>query len=93
LKIKTKWKKKLEAIHKLAKSAINNKIEWKPPKGLVYLKNVPVGELVEVNKQTAIIIEHTEVSTVVHCIESKSEDKQFYLGRHRWSNTTEVKTL
>lgn len=89
----TKWEKKLEAIHKLAKSAINNKINWKPSKGLLYIKDVPVGELVKVNKQTAIIVEHTEVSTVVHCVEYESEDKQFYLGRHRWANATEVKTL
>jgi len=93
LKPITKWKKKLETIHKLAKSAINNKIDWKPSKGLLYIKDVPVGELVKVNKQTAIIVEHTEVSTVVHCVEYESEDKQFYLGRHRWANTTEVKTL
>ena len=93
MKTITKWKKKVEAIHKIAKSAIKNKPKWKPSKGLSYIKDVPIGQLVEISNQKAIVVQHTNVSTVVHCLEYKGEDKGFYIGRHRWANTTEVKTL
>lgn len=93
MKTITKWKKKLKSINSLAKSAIKDKPNWKPSKNLFYIKDVLVGELVKVGNQTAIIVEHTDVSTVIHCLKCKSEDKQFYLGRHRWSNQTEVKII
>ena len=93
MKAITKWKKKVEAIHKIAKSAIKDKPKWKPSKGLSYIKDVPVGQLVKVGNQTAIIVEHTDVSTVIHCVEYEGEDKSFYIGRHRWANTTEVRTI
>jgi hypothetical protein len=66
---------------------------WKPAKGLSYIKDVPVGQLVKVGNQTAIVVEHTDVSTVIHCVEYEGEDKSFYVGRHRWANTTEVQTI
>jgi len=66
---------------------------WKPSEGLSYIKYVPVGQLVKVGNQTAIVVEHTDVSTVIHCVEYKGEDKSFYVGRHRWANTTEVRTI
>ena len=93
MKPQTKWKKKLEGIKKLAKSAMTDKPIWKPAKGLSYIKDVPVGQLVKVGNQTAIIVEHTDVSTVIHCVEYEGEDKSFYVGRHRWANTTEVRTI
>ena len=50
---------------------------WKPAKGLSYIKDVPVGQLDKVGNQTAIIVEHTDVSTVIHCVEYEGEDKSF----------------
>ena len=58
-----------------------------------YIKDVPVGQLVKVGNQTAIVVEHTDVSTVIHCVEYEGEDKSFYVGKHRWANTTEVRTI
>jgi len=72
---------------------MTDKPQWKPSKGLFYIKDIPVGQLVEVGSQKAIVVQHTDVSTVIHCVESKSQESQFYLGRHRWANTTEVKQL
>ena len=72
---------------------MTDKPVWNPSKGLSYIKHVPVGQLVKVGNQTAIIVEHTDVSTVIHCVEYEGEDKSFYIGRHRWANTTEVRTI
>ena len=72
---------------------MTDKPVWNPSKGLSYIKDVPVGQLVKVGNQTAIIVEHTDVSTVIHWVEYEGEDKSFYIGRHRWANTTEVRTI
>jgi hypothetical protein len=97
LKSKTKIKKKIEQAHKLAISAMINKPEWKPAKGFKYIKDVPIGELVNTNNGLrAVVIENTLVSTVVIVLKTNcclTEDKNFYLGKHRWGNETEVKII
>ena len=93
MKHKTKWNRKLKEIKELVLSAMTDKPIWKPAQGLSYIKDVPVGNLVKVGNQTAIVVEHTEVSTVIHCVEYEGDDKSFYIGKHRWSNQTEVQTI
>ena len=97
MKPKTRMNKKIEQAHKLAKLALNDKPTSNPPKGYMYIKDVPVGELVDTNGGLrAIVIDNNEVSTSVLVIKADNhpqKDKDFYLGKHRWGNETEVKII
>ena len=97
MKSKTKMKRKIEQAHKLAMNALNDKPEWKPSKGFKYIKDVPVGELVYTSSGSkAVIINNTSVSTVVLVLGADHvppEERNFYLGKHRWGNETEVKVI
>jgi len=97
LKPKTRMKKKAEQARKLASLALNNKPECKPSKGFLYIKDVPVGELVDTGSGLrAIVIDNNAVSTSVLVLKANNhsqKDKDFYLGKHRWGNETEVKII
>lgn len=93
MKPQTKWKKKLEGIKKLAKSAMTDKPQWRPAEGYVYIKDVEEGQLVTTGSGTkAIVTDPNDSATVVYCTEHRINDK-FYLGSQRWSGTTEVKIV
>jgi hypothetical protein len=83
--------------HKLAQRAMIDKPVWKPVKDFTYLKDVTVGELVNTNSGLkAVVLEHTECASLVLVLNAdnhSNEDKQFYLGKHRWGNKTEVKII
>ena len=83
--------------HKLAQRAMIDKPLWKPAKGFTYLKDVAVGELVDTNSGLkAVVLEHTDCASsvlVLNADNHPSEDRQFYLGKHRWGNKTEVKVI
>ncbi len=97
MKPKTKMKKKVEQARKLAKLALIDKPEWKPAKGYVYIKDVRIGELVETSSlMRAIVLDKSSVSTTVlvtNAGHQPIEDRSFYLGKHRWGSTTEVKII
>jgi len=97
LKPKTKMKKKAEQARKLAKTALDDKPKCRPSKGFLYIKDVPVGELVDTGSGLrAIVIDNNEVSTSVLVLRADNhpqKDKDFYLGKHRWGNETEVKII
>ena len=97
MKPKTKMKKKIEQAHNLAKTALIDKPECKPSKGFLYIKDVPVGELVDTGSGLrAIVIDINEVSTSVLVLRADNhsqKDRNFYLGKHRWGNETEVKII
>jgi len=82
---------------KLAKAALINKPKWMPAKDFTYLKDVSVGELIDTDSGLrAIVVEHGECSTSVLVLKAnhhQSEDRQFYLGKHRWAKQTEVKVI
>tara|TARA_R110002074_G_scaffold174155_2_gene337103 strand:- start:290 stop:571 length:282 start_codon:yes stop_codon:yes gene_type:complete len=90
-------KKKIEQANILAEKALIDKPECNPSKGFVYIKDVPVGELVDSDSGLrAIVIDSNEVSTSVLVIKAEKhpqKDKDFYLGKHRWGNETEVKII
>ena len=90
-------KKNLEKVKKLAKLALTNSPILEPSKGYIFLKDVELGNLVKTQSNTeAIVIDQTTVSTyvlVTKIEQISSEDKSFYLGRHRWSSLTEVKII
>ena len=83
--------------HKLAKLALIDKPIWKPVKGFRYLKDINAGQLVDTNNGLrAVVLEHTECASLVLVLRAdnqSNEDKQFYLGKHRWGNKTEVKVI
>tara|TARA_R110001592_G_scaffold71013_5_gene217277 strand:+ start:39 stop:332 length:294 start_codon:yes stop_codon:yes gene_type:complete len=97
MKPTTKMKKNLEKVKKLAKLALTNNPILEPSKGYIFLKDVKLGNLVKTQSNTeAIVIDQTTVSTyvlVTKIEQISSEDKSFYLGRHRWSSLTEVKII
>jgi hypothetical protein len=44
----------------------------------------------------AVVLEHTDCASsvlVLNADNHPSEDRQFYLGKHRWGNKTEVKVI
>ena len=90
-------KKKTEQAHKLATIALIDKPESKPSKGFLYIKDVPVGELVDTGSGLrAIVIDNNTVSTSVLVLRADNhpqKDRDFYLGKHRWGNETEVKII
>lgn len=90
-------KKKIEQAEKLAKSALIDKPVCQPSNGFKYIKDVAVGELVDTySGLRAVVIETNEVSTSVLVINADKHpvgDRNFYLGKHRWGNETEVKII
>ena len=83
--------------HKLAKAAMIDKPVWEPADGFTYLKDVAVGELVDTGSgMKAVVLEHTNCASLVLVLNADNhslEDRQFYLGKHRWGNQTEVKII
>ena len=90
-------KRKLEQTHKLATTALIDKPKWLPAKGFIYIKDVPVGELVDTGSGLrAVVVDQSPVSTsviVLRADQHSPSDRNFYLGRHRWGNETEVKII
>ena len=70
---------------------------WKPYTGYNYIKNIDIGQLVQIESGTrAIILNISDVSTTVLVTSANNipqEDRAFYLGKHRWSSETEVKLI
>jgi len=97
LKPKTKRKNNGEENCNLAKLSLSDKLEWKLAKGYVYIKDVRIGELVETSSlMRAIVLDKSSVSTTVLVTSANhhpTKDKSFYLGKHRWGSTTEVKII
>ena len=97
LKPETKRKRQIGIARKLAKAAMIDKPEWKPAKVYKYLKDVNVGELIDTSTGLrGVVLDHTPSSTEVLVLKADhhaSEDRQFYLGKHRWATETEVKVI
>ena len=97
MKAETKYKKKLKEIKRIVSHAMNDKPIWKPVKGFTYIEDVAVGQLVETEVGgRAVVMDSNSSATVVLVINAnhiKGEDKNFYLGKHRWGNKTEVKVI
>ncbi len=93
----TKMKRKLEQASKLAKKALKNGFKCEPSKGFKYIKDVRVGELVDTQfGLRAIVADHGECSTTVLVLRADCHpeaDRQFYLGKHRWAQETEIKII
>lgn len=95
MKPKTKLKKRIGQAHKLAKTALIDKPIWKPAKGNVYLKDIPVGSLFTTDRFKGILLDISLSSASVVITERYSNDKDdaFYLGKRLIAPDTEVKKL
>ena len=97
MKPETKRKRQIGIARKLAKAAMIDKPEWKPAKGYKYLKDISVGELIDTSTGLrGIVLDHTPSSTEVLVLKAdhhSPDDRQFYLGKHRWATETEVKVI
>jgi len=82
---------------KLAKLALINKPIIECKDGYTFIKDIEIGELIRTQSDTqAVILNHTKVSTsvlVTKVNQVNKEDRSFYLGKHRWGCTTEVKVI
>ena len=82
---------------KLAKAALIDKPIWEPSEGRKYLKDINIGELVELDKgNQAILIEKTNSICIVLVTKADNhpeEDRNYYLGKQRWALETEVKHI
>ena len=88
------WKKVKRRIAKLATKALNDKPDWQPTKGAIYLEDVEDGQLIQVyNSETqAIVLSKTPSSVSVYVTSHKSKDP-FYAGEQRWGLKTEVQVV
>ena len=90
-------KRKIEQAHKLAMIAMTKGPQWRPSPGYTYIKDVRIGELVETpSLMRAIVLDNSSSSTtvLVTSVECHSpSDRSFYLGKHRWGSTTEIKVI
>jgi hypothetical protein len=95
LKPETKQKKKMSQSSKLAKLALIDKPVWKPAKGKVYLKDIPVGSLFTTEVFKGILLDITLSSANVIITERYVNDKDdsFYLGKRLIAPDTEVNKL
>ena len=95
MKPETKQKKKIGQARKLAKAALIDKPIWKPSKGKVYLKDVPIGSLFTTSTLKGILLDVSLSSATVVITERYSNDNgdSFYLGKRLIAPNTEVEQL
>ncbi len=92
MKPETKQKKKIGQARKLAKAALIDKPKWKPSKGKVYLKDIPVGSLFKTSSLKGILlnVSSSSASVVITEVEGNHNQDSFYLGKRLIAPTTEV---
>ena len=78
-------------ISNIAKKALKDKPEWKPPVGYKYLKDLEPGSLFQVGNTRGILIECDINARVI--ITETAEDDKTLLGKKLVSAQTEVKEL
>ena len=95
MKPETKRKKQIGQARKLAKAALIDKPEWKPAKGRVYLKDVPIGSLFRTSTLKGILLDVSLSSATVVITErfSNENGNSFYLGKKLIAPNTEVEKL
>jgi len=72
-----------------------DKPEWKPAKGKVYLKDIPIGSLFKTSTLKGILLDTSLSSSTVVITEqfSNENNNSFYLGKKLIAPTTEVEKL
>lgn len=78
----------------LLRKALKNKPKWKHLKGYKYLKDIQIGNLIQLNNGTkAVLLSITPSSAQVIVISSPNKNGDYYTGKHLWSLKTEVKEI
>ena len=95
MKPETKRKRQIGQARKLARAALIDKPIWKPSKGKVYLKDVPIGSLFTTSTLKGILLDVSLSSATVVITERYSNDNgdSFYLGKRLIAPNTEVEQL
>ena len=77
----------------LVRRAIKNGFKSEPGKGLKYLKDCDLGDIVSTSLSKAILIEIGSSSCTVIVVEwsGYEETSDSYLGKQNWAPNTEVK--
>ena len=85
---------KQKSTKELVRKALKNKPKWKLPKGYKYLKDIQIGNLIQLNNGTkAVLLSITPSSAQVLVISSPNNNGDYYTGKHLWSLETEVKEI
>lgn len=85
-------KKRTMKISTLVKRALNNGPKFNPSKGMMYLKDLPVGKMFETKLGTrGVLIEcNVNAQVVILSVNVNKEDVQYYLGKKLIGAETEV---
>jgi hypothetical protein len=85
-------KKRTMKISTLVKRALNNGPKFSPSKGMMYLKDLPVGKMFETKLGTrGVLIEcNVNAQVVILSVNVNKEDVQYYLGKKLIGAETEV---
>ena len=76
------------------KRALKNKPKWKPRKGWKYCETIKIGSLMETQTgMRAVLLNKTTSSATVYVVSSRHGDDPYYLGKHLWALSTEVKEI
>ena len=92
MKPETKQKKKIGQARKLAKAALIDKPKWKPSKGYLYLKDIPIGSLFKTSSLKGILlsVSSSSASVVITEVKGSHSEDSFYLGKRLIAPDTEV---
>ena len=85
-------KKRIMKIKTLVKRALKNGYKSKPSKGMMYLKDLPVGKIFETKLGTrGVLIEcNTNAQVVILSVNINKEDTSYYLGKKLIGAETEI---
>ena len=85
-------KKRTMKISTLVKRALNNGPKFSPSKGMMYLKDLPVGKMFETKLGTrGVLIEcNVNAQVVILSVNINKEDTSYYLGKKIIGAETEV---
>ena len=79
-------------IDKLAKKALKNGFESKPAKGMMYLKDLPVGRMFTTSSGTRGVLIESGVNArvVILSVKLSEEEHPYYLGKKNIAAETEI---
>ena len=79
-------------ISTLVKRALKNGPKFKPAKGMMYLKDLPVGKMFETsNGIRGVLIEcNVNAKVIILSVNASDEDSPYYLGKKIIAAKTEI---
>ena len=79
-------------ISTLVKRALKNGPKWKPAKGMMYLKDLPVGKMFETASGTRGVLIECDVNAkvIILSVNASEEVSSYYLGKKIIAAETEI---